>query len=123
MNERNQFIHDVFVTACEGGINYWADIKFYRWSLGKQFQYKKDLENFRADICDMEDENKEFLINKEVIEKGFSLILAGPVEGLHECYRGPLMSCIQTNNEDGFMDAESADWIVQLGLFGEVIYG
>ena len=51
--ERKDFLHSVFVTAMEGGVNYWADLVEYRWSHGAP-DYKADLDGFRAVIADQD---------------------------------------------------------------------
>lgn len=53
---RKQFLHNIFTTAIEGGINYWADVEAYHWLMkghnadtGEVFS-QDDLDSFYAVI-------------------------------------------------------------------------
>lgn len=99
----DQIIIDVFNTAMEGGVNYWADFDEYQWlGLGLEFF---------ATVRDMEDEDAEWLrVDAETIRKGLTLAAK---KGRREV--GTIFA------ED--YDAYDADVIVQLGLFGEIVFG
>ena len=99
----DQIIIDVFNTAMEGGVNYWAAFDEYQWlGLGLEFF---------ATVRDMEDEDAEWLrVDAETIRKGITLAA--------EMGRREISSILA---ED--YDAYDADVIVQLGLFGEIVFG
>lgn len=120
---KNVLVADIFSTACEGGINYWCDVNAYRWSDGAG---QSDLTGFRAVIVD--EDGTEHVIDRSVILKGLRLATDKAVTdkhpgvyalrdtGLAYRYGGERL-------EDLDYDADTADAIVQLGLFGEIIYG
>jgi hypothetical protein len=110
-----QYANDMFTTAMEGGIGYWSECSEYRW----------DREEFYAvivDICDEDDNGKRpvYTIDREVIERGMKML----VEGGHNVYVADyVIESILSLGEDGDYDAGDADNVVQLGLFGKVVYG
>lgn len=114
-----EFVHDVFVTACEGGINYWAEVDQYHWSDGDR---NPDLFGFFAVIHDAEDLATKFRVDASVIAAGLQRVSAGPVEHLGEGLRANIVQATIAGDA-GEIDADDADTIVQVGLFGKVIYG
>ena len=117
----DQLFHDIFTTALEGGINYWAECSEYHWHNGDGYD-DEDYEGFFAVIHDCEDDDKTYTVNRAVISKGYAL--AAGEAGNKYCWsvsRPPLVPTEDNEWED--FDASDADIIVQLGLFGEVIYG
>ncbi len=118
--ERNQFLADVFITAIEGGVNYWARVSDYKWkgceSDGRFSAVLNDSEG--ADFVDR-------VVDITVIDKGIDAFLAwidtrnlGP-----DHYYRKFVIANLTDGVDGDFDAQVADMIVQFGLFGEVVYG
>lgn len=117
---RDEFLRDVFVTACEGGINYWAFVQEYSWS---------DLDRYYARILDAED---EYVVNRALINRGLRRIHRAaerpPVEGKrtsvpylsHSTARR--ISQMLRVRDAGELDADDADVVVQVGLFNEVRY-
>lgn len=90
--ERKKFLHTIYTTALEGGIDYWCDIVSYRWSKpGTDFDNSgglEDIDGFQATIepPDMEgrwgafstDPAKDvsrLTIDLEVLERGAQLFL------------------------------------------------
>jgi len=128
---------DIVHGAVEGGTNYWAEVKDYNW----KDWYEKDEERSRegyvaerikrdlpkgfvfvsiredAEQLDLEEEPKWVGLRKDDIERG--------VIGLIERY--PHLIHGVSSRGDGDVefdfDATSCDVIVQLALFGEVVYG
>ncbi len=106
----DEFVQDVITTAFEGGINYWcceADNKGtpenFRYRLhdvedGKCFGDKKDDFNYRD-------------LTRSSFQEGLRLYLTEYADGLAG---PPLDSCSY--------DSEQADLIVQLAVFGEVVF-
>lgn len=146
MSIKKQLLHDIFVTAVEGGINYWATVVDYRWSLPNG---DDDLDGFYAVLHLSTDDGLEFLpavkttvvevtdydgdeievievrIDRSVLSRGYLLAACRTEqENSHQwqCGNGrpPL---VVTDDTDWDFDALDADAIVQLGLFGKTIYG
>lgn len=120
-SERQEFLWDIFVTAVEGGINYWARIGRYR--PGEDLEPNDD---FYAEIVDpiSVDENGSgvnYIINQQVIIRGLDLICTNKVQLNSTITKDILYANMK--NDGGEIDAERADCIVQAGLFGKVIYG
>jgi hypothetical protein len=123
---RKKLLHGIFTTALEGGIGYWSECDKYHWSLdnGKTSD-SEDLDGFFATVTP-EEEETELRIDADVIEKGL-LLLSDPnnIDKLR-VNKNIFKICAIANardEDDGDIDAEVADCIVQVGLFGEVIYG
>ena len=122
--ERKKLLHGIFTTALEGGIGYWSECEKYHWSKDKDGE-TDDLDGFFA-VITPEEEEKSLRIDIDVIEKGLTL-LADPtkIEALR-VNKSIFKICAVANatgEDEGDIDAEVADCIVQVGLFGEVIYG
>lgn len=147
---RKDFLHSVFTTALEGGIQYWANVQRYRWSkTGPDGPTADpDLDGFNAVISSTEGEwgvfdgpkDREFLaIDLTVMERGVRLFrrychgeLDSHGKPVPEENQKPLgdthywrqfLECEATNGQGGDYDAEVADQVVQWGLFGQGIYG
>jgi hypothetical protein len=116
---RDQLLHDLFTTGLEGGIGYWCWCKSYRWSTDGGST--PDLHGFRAVICDPEEET-DHVVDRKVVAKGYRLATHEWRDKLAWSSSGkpPL---VITDDTDWDFDAGDADMIVQLGLFGEVVYG
>ena len=113
MSARNQLIDDLFVTACEGGINYWASVSQYHWTGGELL----------AVIHDMEDDGKTYTVDRKVMSRGYRLACGEWRDRLAwSTARPPLVVTERTRDEWDF-DAYDADMILQLGIFGDVVYG
>ena len=118
---RKQFLHDIFVTACEGGSNYWANIREYHWSIDRKGE-EADLDKYYAIFEDVEGDGTKWRVDITVVSRGINKIVNGDHKGLHDSFAGQIMSD-NAVNECRIMDAMLADCIVQMGLFGEVVYG
>ncbi len=130
----DQFIHQTFTTAIEGGVNYWASVSKYRWILRDesgaevtdQHGYPcEDFYNFSAIICDMEGEDAEpRVVNREVIERGIRALADGTARTSSDLRKKMLVVVNAPEMAETLdLDASDADCIVQAGLFGEVVYG
>lgn len=139
--ERKRFLHDIFVTAIEGGITYWASVEEYHWHAGNAENAldNLDLDGFFAQIIeeDAADDGKAHRIDINVIHRGIERILAAKApyydpngartqcESIPGLDRGTAAIVRQANHEldAGDIDAGIADAIVQAGLFEEIVYG
>lgn len=109
-----QFLDDVVTTALEGGIGYWSVCSAYEW----------DGVPARAQIQEFDEGTEEYgpllEVDRTLIRKGIKEILAGG-------HVNPtILSYVQDadkHNDSGDVDADVADCIVQVGLFGKLIYG
>lgn len=119
-----EFIHDIFTTALEGGIGYWSECCTYHWSKGGP-DHEADLVGFYAYIEETEsgeDDPTVHRIDREVILRGLSRLFTGDYRGLHPSTAGRIMGAA-LGGDAGSIDASDADCVVQIGLFGEVVYG
>lgn len=116
-------LEDLWVTILEGGSNYWVDKIDYDKPEGMLF--KDDLpslksgahlaENFEVTIYHGADEFDSRVYSETVKVKTFDVIHKG-ISLLSDDVKTVIM-----NNGD--WDANDADHIFQLGVFGEVRYG
>lgn len=120
-NHLDQLLHDVFVTACEGGVQYWAGVSDYHWSTGDGTT--EDLAGFGATLTDNEeDEQPTYELNREVMLRGYLLACGAARHKVYWNCESPIAP--EYLDDEGWdHDAGDADCIAQLGLFGEVIYG
>ena len=139
-SHRDQLMLDIFTTALEGGIGYWSVCEEYHWLQRDEFGVSlpgepEDVNGFYAIVVDSEEhadkwdfraqcwkEKPEHLrIDKQVVTRGYNLATTTEWQSKirWSSERPPLVV-----TEDGWdYDAGDADCIVQLGLFGEVVYG
>lgn len=110
-----EFVDGVMCSALEGGIGYWACIKEVDRTKAEPFEYLSDgvsrgaVIHFRDVEGEEDDSNWKFGLDEFV--KGFTKYIKGEGHGL-EPYTDP-----------GDIDANHADVIIQLGLFGNVVFG
>lgn len=121
MSSRDQALHDIFVTALEGGIGYWSTCSIYHWSTDGE----PDLLEFGATIIDTEDlKAKPMVINRALIEKGAARFIEVYHDAVNMPYFLQAATCLRYAKWDDLdVDASIADCIVQFGLFGAVVYG
>lgn len=156
---RKEFFHSMFVTAMEGGIDYWAFRREYSWSKGGAGAIhiakaaEEDLDGFYAYIlpseeewgveevfCDTgdlkrtlsdEQQRQSLYVGRAVIERGWNLFMDKVIAAAKseddgaDCSRKYFRQAViqyLTDGEDGDSDADVADIVVQLGLFGEIVY-
>lgn len=120
---RDQLLIDMFTTALEGGINYWSACIDYHW---QNDDGEEDYAGFRATIIDECDDDREYVIDRAVIIKGFKLAATKEVRDSVYCYALTDSAYAYRYGGDRLddldYDSTTADAIVQLGLFGDVIY-
>jgi len=146
--DRREFLFDVFVTAMEGGSNYWCYRHDYRcMQRGEDGQVIKkadgypeyDTEGFYAVITvDNEPDLGRITVNAATIALGLSRILSaktfevldwetakvthGDIKNLGKGTANAIRRA-WTECEAGDIDAELADVVLQVGIFDEVVYG
>jgi hypothetical protein len=115
--ERDQLYADLFTTALEGGIGYWSTCSNYRWT---KDDGTPDVTGFEAVIIE-DEEYEHHGINRSTISRGYRLATGEWRDRLRWSTEPPPRFI--TEEVDWDYDAGDADMIVQLGLFGEVVYG
>jgi hypothetical protein len=146
ITERAEFLRDVAITAVESGIGYWSSCTHYRWSEGGCGDLDRQLpfpevriipaespDDFDGELApgvtgtrfvdEGRDLGLEITLTAEMLERGLALI-ADPSKdiGLHTSYRQQIVGAAAMN-EAGDIDADLADHIVQVAVFGKVIFG
>jgi hypothetical protein len=97
---------DIAITAAEGGIGYWSQIEVYRPSRWDGQPFTRRAEVFYR-LREWNDEadawtGTKHVVTTDVIQRGVNLL---------------------NPTEPEYMDADAADMVIQLGLFGKVVYG
>jgi hypothetical protein len=106
------FFTDILTTAVEGGIDHWASAR--RHELG-------DAGYRRLEVTDHDGELGWQVLDATVVSKGVAMILQDGQTVLDEDWAGMLRESQATGNSS-LINAELADYIVQVGLFGEVVF-
>jgi hypothetical protein len=116
---------DIAITAAEGGIGYWSVIDEYkpsRWTVSEGY-YSANLKVSRDFVfyTVREDAGNGLLtdpglvVTPKVIQRGVDLFLAGVPDNFEARFFA--------DRDLSMMDAAEADSVVQLGLFGKLVYG
>ncbi len=105
-----EFLADILCTAVEGGINYWAAIS--------GVQRNENLGVVCCSVKDAEDDEDEWHdVSTDTIIKGIELYLSNNDNMTRRLYQ----ELLSGNSAD--YDVDDADLLVQLGLFGNIVYG
>ena len=122
---------DVAITAMEGGIGYWAQAEEYDWKRWApdylhESYIKGEVQSANIDVPDdfvfytiRDEENPEAApidVTPELIRQGVELFLRGVPNNF-------VARAFADMTEIGAMDANEADCVIQLGAFGELVYG
>ncbi len=118
---RAEFYADIIIGAVEGGTNYWAYSSEYTHETPETTSVK---------LADMDEvvglgaseDGIWHSVNLDTIAKAFGIVNKGPVEYLHETIRNRYRKAY-TELDAGDLDAGDADNLVQIGIFGKIIYG
>ena len=119
--ERTDFLSNVLVTAVEGGINYWADVKNYQWN---ETTDRRRLTTASAEVKELtpNDLLPDWTpLTLDTIRQGIKNVKANSF-----IVSPTVLGWILTgdrNNDAGEIDAVAADCIVQAALFGKLVYG
>lgn len=129
--ERIEFLSDILTTAVEGGINDWAEVSEYKHEYCTPPVAKADTFAIVHEI--EEDDEVGTKVTIDTIARGIRVIKnmkrsdGTPFQpnyfGDGGSYWRQFLLADRTNGDDGDYDAIVADWIVQAGLFGEIVYG
>jgi hypothetical protein len=112
--ERVSFLGDVIVTATEGGTGYWAYASDYHWE-------DEDPSKNTVTLTAMDDPATERVVTIETIAHGLAKLRKGEGQ-VNSRIRAEILEADRANDA-GDIDADGADVIVQIALFGELVYG
>lgn len=121
--ERKDFLAGIITTAIEGGINYWSKVHKYEWG-DKVGNYQFPINYAYAKIQDFGDDEpgKVYEITMSKVSKALKLFRDGKIDLRSDILQEILLSDT-TNGEEGTIDVECADCIIQVICFNDVIYG
>lgn len=105
--------------AYEGPIDYWVD-EFVSRKRSK-IDSSDDFEYVYQFVI-KDPRGSEHLISVNTIIDGIHKIMTGTT-GVHSSYLSYIASDLGQGLQGGYIDDETIDVIVQVGLFGEVVYG
>jgi len=108
-------IDDIMCSALEGGINYWCNEAKVKGEFLGEYASEQISRKGTLLLRDAE-ENKVYELTLEKLLKGIELAIEGNYRSEYNWWCN---ARIDTCN----IDAEVADAIVQLALFGDMIYG
>lgn len=124
-SSRKQFLVDLLSTAVEVGISYWGDTLHVEDSAGATPE-GDNLDpigsggNAYVAIVREDETGEEHRVNLDTIAKGAKLLSESAINNqLVNDFR----EADRSNGGRGDFDAGSADMALQMGIFGEIVYG
>jgi hypothetical protein len=117
-SEKDEFYDDILTTAVEGGINYWATVRNYKWSDDAETTVE-----VREDPDAAEGRAQWVKVDRASIRRAVGIIIDRSNDlDLREDYRVRIGQAYR-ENDAGDLDAFDADIIVQVAVLGNVVYG
>ena len=113
---RTDFLANILVTIVEGGSDYWANFEDYKWSEDDQH----NMTGASVAIFDREEPQNGWKdVTLDTIALGIGIIRQHPdsIAAAKEILEA------SRENDAGNIDSCAADGIVQMALFGELVYG
>lgn len=115
--ERAQFLADILCTFAEGGI------QMVGWVLeANTHNDASGIPEYDSVKVQYFDEEEIHTVDLDTIAKAFGIMRKGEVKYLHETSRARLLADYR-ELEAGDIDAVDATNLVEIALFGEVVYG
>lgn len=112
--ERAEYLADIIITAVEGGSGYWASFRCYQHSEPATTSvHVRDFKYTKAAWA---------VIGLDQIEGALSKIARGDDVGVSERVRQWIIQW-DRDNDAGQLDAGDADCILQIAVYGKVIFG
>ncbi len=122
-SSRAEFCHDILTTAIEGGINYWAR--------GRNFERDSEL-NYLS--CELEPHNEEgpaFECDDprnfwQKVDAEKILVAVNKIIAENDLCSSGIRDCVTLAARDSdacHLDAECCDVIIQVAMFGEIVFG
>lgn len=116
MDPRTQMFSDVIITAVEGGTGYWAQASAYKWS-------GDDTYPASVELTDDIDANRDtHPVDIVTVANAMYRIVYDPTVKLSASIREAVTTALFLPTHAD-LDAADADAVVQVALFGEVVYG
>lgn len=110
-----QYLSDIIITAVEGGIGYWAQIKHYGWKNGPASVYVRETDDdgtpsgeWKKVTIDLIEKALKKIINLEVDTNEYIVKICAGAFALKDAIE---------------FDAPMADVVVQVALLNEIKYG
>ena len=127
-NHRVQMYRSILITAIEGGINYWARVLHYNPDMNTDTLPFYFGDECRAVVVEDEDGAESKTIDTATIRKAMSKLSKGggyrpdgtAPEWWTKKWRKAYKECADGSWD---FDASDADTVVQVAIFGEVVYG
>jgi hypothetical protein len=117
-----EFLRDIVITALEGGIGYWACAEKYRWSEDGTLEKMLPFPEVVLVPDEDPDDFPKTAITPEIIRKGLQLALTpGIMHPGSNTVRSTMSALMEM--DAGAIDTDAADNIVQLGMFGKLVFG
>ena len=115
---------DIIVTACEGGSNYWLNDHIEDTKRDKDLNYTKLLLKEPSENSEFAGTPpKNFEITAADIPGAISKLIANAGKPGY-CHSRIIADIVGSLEEDGCgCDAEAADCVLQVAVFGECLYG
>lgn len=104
------------VDAVPQAIGYW--VESYR---DVHYTTEDTKRIYKLSIVD-ENTDQEYLISVNTIIDGIQKLITGTMD-VQDRYISYILSDLGQHLQGGYIDAETLDLIIQVGLFGEVVYG
>lgn len=136
--ERESFLTSIIITAVEGGIDYWSAVSGYQWFVsgltgGTLSPAPGGGDNARVFIHECDDGTEDgyadegVLVTLDTIARGLALIRSDKdIPYLGDYSRSIIRAADRANttapDDSEWIDADLADIIVQVSLFGKVVY-
>lgn len=123
--ERTQFLVDVLSTAVETGVSYWAETIHVEDQTGTVPEgdnldpLGSGGDCYAATVRDFET-GDEHNVNLNTIARGANLLVDS---GINNRLVNDFRDANRINGDRGDIDAANADMALQMGIFGDVIYG
>jgi hypothetical protein len=111
-----QDIDDIMVGALEGGINYWCGCAEVVGDYLGEYASEQISRGGTLKLYDIEDEDEVYELTLEKFLNGFKLWIEGGYDNCGALQQDGTVDCC-------YIDAACADEIVQLALFGEIVFG
>ena len=112
-----QDVDDIMVSALEGGINYWcSEAEVVEERRCADWGHEQIARGGALVLHDIEDNDEKWELDLEKFLNGFMLWIEQGLDEYGAVQKDGTVDCCQ-------IDAACADEIVQLALFGEVMFG
>jgi hypothetical protein len=121
-----QFLSDILVTAVEGGINYWARVAEPVFAPHPDNRHNRLLVAVKVTDVDGGRDFQRLDLTLKEIHQGIASLFDVNSDTAYAARPDIVESvrlAVETGQDAGEIDAEGADVIVQVALFGEVVYG